>query len=73
MTSNELAMARRMGLSTAREFKQRKRAEWRAVRKAFDDYRLGCAASPAYGHDIDELERILDHVEEKQSVKQWGN
>jgi hypothetical protein len=33
---------------TNREWKQRKRREWRAVLKALDTFRMGCAFTPAY-------------------------
>lgn len=69
--SEEREMAQRMGLSTAREFKELKRRQWRAVMAAMDEYALGCAASPAYSM-FDDVHKAARRIEQLQSIKEWG-
>lgn len=54
---------------TLRQFKQRKRREFRAIVQAFERYRLGCAFAPYETH---KLARCLKEGVMKLSVKEWG-
>lgn len=67
----ELPMAKRMGLSSAREFKELKRRQLHRIKKMVDVYRIGCAASPAY-HDFCQFEDALQQMIDAQSVSKWG-
>ena len=56
---------------TQRQFKSKKRQQLKEVERALDEYRLGCAGSPAYPY-IHELENALHAMIDAQSVKNWG-
>jgi hypothetical protein len=64
---------KREGLRTQRQWKSRKRQEFKKVLKAFGIYRFGCAYAPGWvDRDIDKLGVLLESVKEKLSVKEWG-
>lgn len=58
---------------TNRQWKQKKRAEWRAVTRAFDVFTIGCAYTPMYfGGRFDAIRRQLEEVRSELSRKNWG-
>jgi len=66
-------------LGTSREFKTEKRRAFRKVRKAVDEFRMGCAYSPVYDIDPvtrkpywDAFESLLKRFETSLSIKEWG-
>lgn len=54
---------------TLRQFKQRKRKEFKAIIQAFEQYRLGAAYAP---YDTYILQRCLAEGLKSLSVKEWG-
>ncbi len=54
---------------TLRQFKARKRREWRAIEKAAEVYRRGCAFAPVR---TGALWAILEAGRDALSVKNWG-
>lgn len=60
-----------MGLSTQRQFKQRKRQELKKLIEAFEEYRLGCAFCP-YDGDAQSIDFYLKRMKQTHSVKEWG-
>lgn len=64
--------------NTKRAWKAHKRRQWKAVQKAFDDFRLGCAYTPIYDRTssgmaiITELESLFNLMDEKISARVWG-
>jgi hypothetical protein len=67
---------------TNRQWKQRKRREWKAVLKAIDTFRMGCAFTPAYERKDtptsrepapwDTLETPVKEISQRLSLKTWG-
>ena len=58
---------------THRAWKQKKRREWRAVVRAFETFRLGCAFTPSYEkNQIGRFEDAMKLVTEELSFKAWG-
>lgn len=55
-----------------RDWKAIKRAELKAVVKAFDVYRSGCAYCPGFEEDVLEFQRILNKMTLSHSAKVWG-
>lgn len=58
--------------ANVRAFKVKKRAELRAVIKAVDALRLGCAYVPGWHGHMDEIARHLVEWKAQMSEKQWG-
>lgn len=54
---------------TMRQFKARKRREFRAIVKAFEVYKIGCAYAP---YQTGALDQSLRDGVRQLSVKQWG-
>lgn len=57
---------------TMRQWKSKKRKELRAVLKAVEEFRLGCAYTPCYPDPAHTLDTLLKEMERKLSVKYWG-
>lgn len=64
---------------TYRQWKVRKRREMRLIRRAVEEFRLGCAYTPAYdltpnGKEVifEQFDRMLKDMESRMSVKTWG-
>lgn len=56
---------------TQRQWRARKRRDLRALEKALDNYRMGCAYTP--GHvAIDQLSTTIKIMRQTHSVKAWG-
>ncbi len=66
-----------------REWKQRKRREWRAVMKAANDFLQGAAYTPADWHGVDDKGKplplfypgvleSLENIKKRLSIKEWG-
>jgi len=56
---------------TARQWKDQKRKELKAVIKLFNAFRLGCAYTPSYD-DAARVQAALDRMQKACSVKEWG-
>lgn len=71
--TKEGEMAKRLNLfpCTGREFKSCKRQQLKMIKASFEDYRAGCAASPAYKY-VRQVGLLLDEMEREQSVQKWG-
>ena len=59
------------GMTTQRQWRQRKRADMRALMYALDDLRLGCVYMPKY-LSIKRVSDQLDIVAHAVSVREWG-
>lgn len=69
---------------THRAWKQRKRREWKAVLKAVDAFRMGCAYTPVYNNlsEVGEngrskapwanFEPVVQDITTRLSFKRWG-
>lgn len=57
---------------TAREWHTQKRREWRAIQRAVDEFRLGCAYTPVYPREVDVLDKVIRDGMRLLSVKEWG-
>lgn len=57
---------------TTRQWKARKREELKAVIKAFDDYRLGCAYCPSADSAVGRISNALKELKIELSIKKWG-
>lgn len=56
---------------TQRQWKSRKRRDLRALEKALENYRLGCAYTPGHAA-IDGLDAVIKIMRQTHSVKAWG-
>lgn len=64
-------LLRNMSLTTQRQFRRRKRAEWRKVLAAIDTYRRGCVY--INGYDVFKaFEQHADQITRAISPKEWG-
>lgn len=57
---------------TQRQWKSRKRRELKAIIKAFENYRMGCAYCPGTDGEVGELQHLLERLKDSHSVKKWG-
>lgn len=57
---------------TQREWKAKKRAELKAVAKAWDVFRRGCAFTPATSQSVDTVNREMKFMTGRLSSKEWG-
>ena len=57
--------------TSARQWRQRKRAELREVRQVLREFQYGCAYTPVYGQ-FKYLTQVLDRMTNALSVKNWG-
>ena len=62
---------RNMGLRGNRDYKQRKRREFRELLKAVDTFRTGCAWIPAHNVFVDATKK-LEKIRVALSIKEWG-
>lgn len=62
---------KREGLTT-RQWKSTKRWELKAVKTALMKYRSGCAYCPGYDEEFEQIDKALDSLIDKHSVKKWG-
>lgn len=54
-----------------REFQHAKRQEFKEMIKWYKEFRIGCAYTPAYPKEIEQLEKAIESVKEKLKVKNW--
>jgi hypothetical protein len=59
-------------VSTNRTWKAQKRREWKAVVRAADTYRIGCAYTPDHQEELAEVYRLLPIITAKLGAKEWG-
>lgn len=57
---------------TGRQWKARKRKEFKKVIEAFDKFRRGCAYANGYNKYCLPLEKALDGWRKAMSVEEWG-
>jgi hypothetical protein len=57
---------------SARAFKAEKRAHLRALRKAYEALRMGCAYFPDGDGEMGRIESAIESLERKLSAKEWG-
>ena len=62
---------RNMGLRGNRDYKQRKRREFRELLKAVDAFRIGCARIPAYT-EFNSATQKLEEIRVALSIKEWS-
>lgn len=60
-----------IGVKTQREFKSLKRQEFKRVQKALREFSAACYFCPDY-HQIGDLLKRADEIEQSISVKNWG-
>jgi hypothetical protein len=58
--------------ATAREWRRRKRREWRAIQRAFETFSIGSAYTPTFRTEFQEIESALMRGAVKLSPKEWG-
>jgi hypothetical protein len=56
---------------THRAWKSRKRQEWRAVIRALETFRLGCAFTPVRSETLNIIEQA-ESLTERLSIREWG-
>jgi hypothetical protein len=55
-----------------RKFKEQKRKELRAVIKAYEKFRLGCAYVPGFHSNAKNLAESLEGWKDSMNLKNWG-
>jgi len=58
---------------TNRQWKARKRRELKAVIRAMDVYRMGCAYCPGKSGEVVAIDSALRGLKHLHSVKMWGS
>ena len=58
---------------TEREWRIRKRSHLRALRRALEDFRMGCVYVPGGEQAVRDINTILIEIEQKTSAKAWGH
>lgn len=57
---------------TSRQWKAKKRRELRAITKAFELYRFGCAYCPCKDGEVGQIQHLLNSMQQKLSARSWG-
>ena len=60
-----------LNMITTRQFKQAKRAELQAIKKAMEDYSRGCAVCPEYDRFL-HIRNEFNILADAHSLKNWG-
>lgn len=53
-----------LATETPEQWRVLKRKQWRAVQTAYQDFKTGCAFTPAYPDKVEEIERLLAEIED---------
>lgn len=57
---------------TTRQWKSLKRKQLREVKRAFDEYRLGCIFCPGFHLHIAPMKEHIEGLINSHSVRNWG-
>lgn len=57
---------------TQQQWKSRKRREAKALERAFNVFRMGCAHTPLCNSEILVLQQTISSIRKQLSVKEWG-